>query len=96
MSCYKVTRMVAAINMPIKLPFATNAELFAESLSEVVESEEELEVDAALSGPQSNSQKDVVVLNAPANIIAGLPVGLSFSSRNRIDSESISPKVRSA
>ena len=91
-----MTKMVAAINMLIKLPFATNAELFAESLSEVVESEAVSKVDAVLSGPQSNSQKDVVVLNAPAKIIAGLPVGLSFSSRNRIDSESISPKVRSA
>ena len=91
-----MTKMVADINMLIKLPFATNAELFAESLSEVVESEAVSEVDAVLSGPQSNSQKDVVVLNAPAKIIAGLPVGLSFSSRNRIDSESISPKVRSA
>ncbi len=51
---------------------------------------------AVSSVPQSNSQKDVVVLNAPAKISAALPVGLLLSSRKRMDSESISPNVRSA
>ncbi len=56
----------------------------------------ELSEDALLLGPQSNSQNEVVVLNAPAKMIAGLPVGLSLSSRKRMDSESISPNVLSA
>mgnify|MGYP000518565344 CR=1 FL=1 len=50
---------------------------------------------AVSSVPQSNSQNDVVVLNAPAKMSAALPVGLLLSSRKRMDSESISPNVRS-
>lgn len=45
---------------------------------------------------QSNSQKDVVVLNAPGNKMAALPEGLTLSSRNWMDSGSISPSVLSS
>ena len=48
------------------------------------------------SDPQSNSQKDVVPLNAPTKIMAALPVGLSLSLRKMIVSGSISPSVLSS
>jgi hypothetical protein len=48
------------------------------------------------SDPQSNSQKDVVLLNAPTKIMAALPVGLSLSLRKMMASGSISPNVLSS
>jgi len=48
------------------------------------------------AGSQSNSQYEVVVLKAPAKRIAGFPLGDSSSSKNKMDSESISPSVRSS
>ncbi len=95
--CYKVIKMIVARTIAEKVPLARNAELGAGAGSEglsrvgVVSS-----VVAVSSVPHSNSQKEVVLLHAPANIIAALPEGLSSSSRKIIDSESISPSVRSA
>ena len=48
------------------------------------------------SDPQSNSQKDVVLLNAPTKIMAALPVGLSLSPRKMNASQLISPNVLSS
>jgi hypothetical protein len=45
---------------------------------------------------QSNSQKDVVLLNAPTKIMAALPVGLSLSPRKMNASQLISPNVLSS
>ncbi len=53
-------------------------------------------IGVGLAVGQSNSQKDVVLLHAPAKMIAALPVGLLPCSRKMMDSESISPNVRSA